>query len=62
MTNHKKLIDVTASLKRNYFRKEKVYSKYISLKKCRDIGLVWELHAPTDRLLVGEIQIAAVKR
>ena len=22
-----------------------------SVKKCRDIGLVWELHAPSDRLL-----------
>ena len=53
MTNHKKLIDVTESLDRNYlsFTKEEVYLKSISLQKGRDLGLVWKLHAPTHRLL-----------
>ena len=42
MTNHKKLIDVTVSL---------------LVENCLlfiYIGFVWELHAPTDRLLVWQ--------
>ena len=55
MTNHKKLIDVTASLERNcLYLEKKRHSKNRSVcKNAVDIiGLVWELHAPTDRLLV----------
>ena len=55
MTNHKTLIDVTASLKRSCLCLEKKrYTKNRSVcKKWRDIGLVWELHAPADQLLVS---------
>ena len=57
MTNHKKLIDVTASLERNcLYLEKKRYTKNRSVcKNCPDIGLVWELHAPTDRLLAEVI-------
>ena len=54
MTNHKKLINVTASLDWNWlsFTKEKVYCKNRSVcKKCLEMGLKLELHAPTHRLL-----------
>ena len=54
MTNHRKLIDVAASLDRNChsFTKEKGILKIDQSVKCRDIGFVWELHAPTHWLLL----------
>ena len=58
--NRKKLIDVTASLERNYlYLEKKRYTKNRSVCKifCRDTGVVWELHAPTDRLLVPVINL-----
>ena len=51
MTNHKKLIDVTASLERNcLYLEKKRYTKNRSV--CTVTGLVWELHAPTERHLL----------
>ena len=59
MADHDKLIDVIASLGRNSlsFIKEKVlYTENRSVyKKCRDIGLEWELHAPTHRHMVASV-------
>ena len=53
MTNHKKLIDVIASLDRSclFFHKRKGTLKIDQSEKCRHVGLVWELHAPTHWLL-----------
>ena len=54
MTNHKTLIDVTASLGGGltFLSQKKKCTKNSSVcKKCHDIGLVWELHAPSNQLL-----------
>ena len=59
MTNHRKLIDVIASLDRDClsFIKEKIlYTENRSVyKKFRDIALVWELRAPTHRHMIASV-------
>ena len=45
MTNHKKLIDVTGPEQRFFSQTERML-KIDQSKKRRDIGPVWDLHAP----------------
>ena len=61
MANHKQLIDVAASLDRNWLfcQKGKGILKIDQSVKCRDIGLGWELHGPTQRLLWALIVLSA---
>ena len=49
MAKLKKLIDVTGP-QLPFLHKRKGVLKIDQSKKCRDIGLVWLLHAPTHRL------------